>query len=177
MKRLMISSILAPLLVGSVFTVIGLVFLLITVNGRRQAEASQAWPSTSGRVVKTWVQETIERDDDGFTEYKYTPHIQYEYSAGGARYTGERLNFGFTSVYGEMGPAEEALDLYPMGSQVTVYYNPEQPQDAVLDREMQGGVLGYVIGGIGLVVAVCMLVLTGLNVIKNLRSQPMMTGN
>jgi hypothetical protein len=48
-----------------------------------------------------------------------------------------------------MGRAQSIVDRYPDGATVTVYYNPADPSDAVLERGNTPGIgVLYIIGGI-----------------------------
>src|SRR5262249_25301486 len=60
------------------------------------------------------------------------PNIEYEFSVGAQTYRGARIAITDTS-----GPdAEAALDHYPVGKTVTVYYDPADPNNCVLEREV-----------------------------------------
>ena len=97
------------------------------VNHRR-AQAAQAWPASQGQVLAAVV--GVQSGDDGPT---YFPRITYTYSVNGQAYQNDRLVIG-GGISGSRGPAEQIVARYPAGSQVPVYYNPANPQEAVLER-------------------------------------------
>lgn len=68
--------------------------------------------------------------------------IRYEYHVDGRRYAGSRVSIGE-----DLGDhdVEETLRRYPRGSVVTVFYNPEKPDEAVLERGAPEGVWGTMI--------------------------------
>ena len=53
--------------------------------------------------------------------------------------------------------AQDILDQYPINSEVTVYYNPDDPQEAVLVRESKSTKTGLVVGVVMLVTVVCLM--------------------
>jgi hypothetical protein len=69
--------------------------------------------------------------------------------ANGTRYTGKKIGFGSHS-YTRKKRAQEAADRYPVGCTVMAYFNPENPQEAVLVREAPSNVL-YMVMGIAMV--------------------------
>jgi hypothetical protein len=76
------------------------------------------------------------------------PAVAYSFSVGGRSYQGGRLSIGDIS-----GPfAEEALARYPVGAAVTVYYDPADPENCVLERDAPKGVVKGC-GGVLLVLA------------------------
>lgn len=81
---------------------------------------------------KTWVQ-TIGTVTDGQIKYsssgkggtRYRAEIQYSYKVFGAEYNGK---FKLDSFWRTKGAAERNCDEHPIGSSLTVRYNPEKPQ-------------------------------------------------
>ena len=60
------------------------------------------------------------------------PVVQYSYQVGGRSYQGSRIAPG--PEVGGTG-AGKIIERYPVNSQVTVYYNPQNPSDAVLETK------------------------------------------
>jgi hypothetical protein len=67
------------------------------------------------------------------------PLVAYTFSVGGQEYRGERI------ALGEVGASEidEMLTKYPVGKDVTVFYDPANPKNCVLER----GIPSYVFSG------------------------------
>jgi len=74
----------------------------------------------------------------------------------GQEYKGDKITFGFTQGYGNYAKAQAALARYPLGAQVTVYYNPANPTDAVLERKAGGSTISLVLGIIFILVSLCL---------------------
>jgi hypothetical protein len=90
--------------------------------------------------------------DDG-----YEVRVVYEYSVNGVGYSGSRIQFGSATSYLRKGRAEAAVSRYPVNCPVTVYYDPENPAAAVLDRTSPSGMEYIVIGIVCLVMMVVVI--------------------
>lgn len=102
-----------------------------------KAKAAQSWPTAPGRVLSCEVVEEESTDRDGGTSTWYNPAVTYSYSAGGRELTGSRLRFGnYRSA--SRKKAEAALAAYPVGSSPPVRYNPERPEECVLETRKPG---------------------------------------
>jgi hypothetical protein len=67
----------------------------------------------------------------GVEDEDYKPKVVYEYQIMSQKYTGERITFGGLPTT-RMGAAK-VVQQYPAGAQVTVYYDPGSPTQAVLE--------------------------------------------
>jgi hypothetical protein len=143
-------TLVGALLLGAIFVVVGGILLALGVNNYRDGEATKSWESTSARVLSADVREDVDtkRDSNGRsrTRTTYKPVIRYEYMVDGNSYQGNRIRFG--DYQGGEDRAYDAINRYPAGSNVPVYYDPANPGDAVLEQGAdQTGV--YLFGGIG----------------------------
>jgi hypothetical protein len=88
---------------------------------------SQSWKKTTGLVVAS----TSEPGTlASFTTY---PQVTYAYSVDKYGYSSKTLHWGSEYRLTHAGAAAEAAR-YPLGAEVEVYYDPEAPSEAVLDR-------------------------------------------
>ena len=102
-----------------------------------KAKAAETWPVAAGRVVSCEVIEEESTDRDGGTSTWYNPVVTYSYAAGGRELTGRRLRFGnYRSA--SRKKAEAALVPYPVGASPQVRYNPEKPEECVLETKKPG---------------------------------------
>jgi hypothetical protein len=137
-----------------IFAILGIVFTIIGWRGRKQAQASQGWAATQGVIEATDYQSSTSTDADGDMTTSYTPTIRYRYSVVGAEYTGTRLGFGLQRSYNNPSGAQNALAKYPVGGFITVYYDPANPHESVLERSQGGANLSLIFGIVFLVVSV-----------------------
>jgi len=138
-----------------VFAGIGAFLIYQSVRGRQKADASQSWPSTSGQITEAHVSHHTSSDTDGEMSDHYTPQVKYTYQAIGQEYQGDKLGFGFQQSFGSQAKAQAALAPFPVGAQVTVYYDPNNPAEAVLERKAGGATLSLVLGIIFVVIGLC----------------------
>ena len=93
-----------------------------------RAWQSTHWPRTMGTIATS----EVEQYRDSKQTLMYRPSVSYRYSVSGKEHVSYRLSFG-----GEMGtnwpePAEKTVALYPVGTTVTVHYDPGKPSESVL---------------------------------------------
>ncbi len=82
--------------------------------------------------------------------------VKYEYEVNGQLYVGDRVNIGPMQKSVNPRKSQEILARYPVGGNVTVYYNPANPQEAVLEREAAGANVAMILGIIFVVIFGCM---------------------
>ncbi len=149
-----------PLIVGFVFAVIGVVFLVVALKNRKKAQESLAWPTTSGVVQSTDMQVHRHYDlDNRRTSYTYEPVVEYTYSLMGQGYSSKKIAFGATGF--NQRKAQEILARYPQGATVTVHYNPQNPGEAVLETTAKGGV-AFIIAAVAFIVIGLAILVLGL---------------
>jgi Protein of unknown function (DUF3592) len=94
----------------------------------RNVWASKSWPSVTGQVLTSQIQYRRGSRNRGRTAY---PCILYAYQVDGQVLQSTRIYFG--SEVGGIG-AQYKCDQYPAGSAVEVFFDPDNPQSAVLER-------------------------------------------
>ncbi len=95
------------------------------------ARLSMHWPTSSGTVILSEVSSYDSRSD-GKTTRMYTANVRYRYAVNGVQYHSGRVSLGDSST-SSAADKRAIAERYPVGSQVTVYYDPDQPQDALLE--------------------------------------------
>jgi Protein of unknown function (DUF3592) len=132
-------------LLGAVFGVAAF------IRWRRLAAASARWPTVAGIVTTSGViEEVIEdksNDDKSFIRkiHRYQVDLRYAYQVGKRDFVGTAAGWGWTAIYGLRDVAEKAASRYQLGQPVTVYYDPEQPGNAVLEPDNRQGSLAPLI--------------------------------
>ncbi len=115
-----------------ILVIVGLGIFLYRRSKMRDAakQSAQDWASTMGAVISSMIQ--VRRTGNSRSEI---PVVVYQYQVNGKPYTGQVIKAGeqYFSVrlYGD---AQKAIARYPVGAQVMVYYNPENPQESALER-------------------------------------------
>ena len=118
--------------VAPILILVGLGIFLYRRSKMRDAakQSARDWSSTMGVVITSAVQ--VKR---GYKSRSEIPVVVYQYQVNGKPYTGQVVKAGeqFFSVriYGD---AQKTVARYPVGAQVMVHYNPENPQESALER-------------------------------------------
>ena len=129
-------------LIPLLFVAIGLVLFYIYFRNLARVRASEGWPASQGTILESWVRESTTTDDDGSTSSHYYPEVRYAYQVMGVEYQGDKLTFGPKSG-GAQSKAARIVSNYPKGVTVTVYYDPQKPSNAVLERNVSKSLLIY----------------------------------
>jgi hypothetical protein len=87
----------------------------------QKAKASTTWPTTTGTVTAAGIKKVM---------FRRQPQITYSYSVNGAPFSSQRVSFAGGYKPKEVDPV---LARYPVGSQVTVAHDPQNPGDATLE--------------------------------------------
>jgi hypothetical protein len=120
-----------------------LVALLGTAAGfadaLRQHRAEQ-FPATTGRVIASYVEEDSHQNKDRTKppHVFYRPIIRYQYEVGGKIYREGCCRFGRNNSDSDPGPARRLVAEFPVGREMPVYYDPDQPENAVLKPGIVG---------------------------------------
>jgi len=147
---------LCVLFVGLGVAAIGGYQLYLVWRNRRRAAASQGWPATGGLIVQSEVQKEVSTDSEGDTTTSFIHRLEYEYRVGGQVYRSRQMAFGAAAAYPTAAKAGAAAGRFPPGAGVTVYYNPQRPDQAVLQRAATGQTALLTVGVIFLLSGLCM---------------------
>jgi hypothetical protein len=152
------------LIFALVFAGIGLFALVRGFIDFRTSKASRDWPSVEGQVTIATVEMKTESDEDGTTT-KYSPRVVYTYAIAGQQYTSDQVVPGARLWHTSQARAKAKL-AYQTGQQVTVYYNPNKPAQAVLEAGATRGAWGMLV--IGIVFTILGAVILVINVTNTL---------
>ncbi len=133
---------------GALFILGGLVLLVVRRRRSALSRASRSWPTVSGTVLASEVRHY------GITESarrRYYPAVTYRYEVDGRTYSGKRMYFD--EVASTESWAAELARKYPVGSTAPVYYDPADPECALLEPRLSGsfnyGCLGFSLIAVG----------------------------
>lgn len=106
----------------------------------RLVRQSRRWPSAVGEILQSKV---VRKSNDQGSHY--SAKVVYRYSALGRVYEGDTVQIGAGGDTGAKRKAKETADRYPAGSQALVYFDPEKPARACLERRGDGNWVFYVL--------------------------------
>ncbi len=112
----------------SVLTGVLLIFLGILFSGLPTMIASLRWSTAEGIITSHQFQGKTFREYDGDAYKEVHVFIRYEYTVDAVTYMSQSINAFDLPFY----PPEVAAR-YPVDKKVTVYYDPKNPAEAVLE--------------------------------------------
>jgi len=120
-----------------------------------EVRRASGWSTAVGRIVKSSTAAQRHRSAGDATTVRTVPAVEYEFAVGGRKVRGNRIGIG-----GDSGGAdtEATLRRYTVGAAVTVYYDPANPKNCVLERGVPEGIgkglaiiVAFVIAVVGIV--------------------------
>ena len=103
-----------------------LFFLGMTTRDLVKQYRSQSFPKVEGTILSA----TITTHHGSKGSVSYSPDFGYGYSVNGVDYEGQRYRYGSANASYQW--ANATVQSHPKGSTVDVYYNPNNPADALL---------------------------------------------
>jgi hypothetical protein len=131
----------------SVFVVIGVALAGWAGRVVWRGWRARRWPAAPGQVIGFDF-----REGRGRRGRPYIGHLElrYRYAVGGAAFEGRRVGFGLEH---ETPSAALAPDRVTLGTPLIVYYDPRDPGEAVLRRDVPAFEVVCALGGLVLVAA------------------------
>lgn len=142
------------IIVAIPFVVVALVLLVMGLRGRHRAAASLDWPSTTGMVLSSAVEARRSSSSRGGYTTSYYPVIFYEYQVDGRVYRSNQLQLG-GAIGGMVSLAQRKVMAYPAGGRVHVYYDPQNPAQAFLEK---GSTSSNILVGIAVLIIIILVV-------------------
>lgn len=122
----------------------GVLMVLFSIRVMRERRRVLGWKQTEGRVLSTAIQE--EKRSTGRMGFLwdirrvtvFVPLVTYIYPVGNRDYQSTRLKMDWQGNWAvrSRAQAEAVLNAYPAGKAVTVFYDPANPAQAVLERDV-----------------------------------------
>jgi hypothetical protein len=145
-----VQSTVPPVFVAVFVTIIiGIVGALYFVGQQQKAAyaARQAtWTVTSAQITETGWQTYKDRTWQGTNykgwsskDYRYYPTINYSFTVNGVRYGQQRVEFKkfYANEWEHLSGPNGFHTRHPVGSQISIRYNPANPSESVLARELK----------------------------------------
>lgn len=134
---------------------LGLALIFLTPQGYQsylmQSSAS-TWPETSGEITSAEV--IVDERGAGSDDDMVQPRVFAQYSVNGRIYITREIHFNQSSSWrSNKAYAEAMVDKYRPGSQVSVFYKPDEPWIAVLANQRDW--FTYFIMALGTVLVLC----------------------
>jgi hypothetical protein len=154
-----------------VFVGMGVWMLVKLFRNLAQAKQSEHWLTTSGKVVSSELDSQANTDDEGYSPTTYIARVCFAYEISGVSYQGDCINFNYGMRTSNLRIQQSIVEQYPEGSTVTVYYDPEKPNEAVLERKVNGAFTTILVSAIFILIGIIVAVMSlGVNPPAFLRS-------
>lgn len=138
---------------GWPFTIVYLALVIsafyLTFVSMPKAINSNNWPQAQGQVTSTELVQRKHTFKTGKPITVYSEKIHYQYAVAGNTYTNHQLKF---IDHTSSEKVEQAMNSkYSTGANVTVFYNPKNPSESLLQKGLS---LGHILTGIFLLVSI-----------------------
>ncbi len=123
-------------MLGLGLVIVGAAILNYGLGQITQAKKSAGWPFVTGTVIKSEKEKHTTTEDTKSNKKNVTYYlamITYEYQIDGNTHTSDRVAFGGR----DRNQTVEYLNKYPAGKSVAVYYDPDRPEEAVLEKGLK----------------------------------------
>jgi len=118
--------------------VVGISLLGWEIYSAVRSNQASNWTTTTGKVTESKMQRYRTRGRRGRSTHRHRMQFEYTYRAKGKKFSNDRVSFGASFISdmlnGLIRPG--ALKKYPVGKSVTVHFNPNNPQDAVIETQL-----------------------------------------
>jgi hypothetical protein len=115
----------------------------------QMAKASTSWPTTTGKITASETAKVM---------FRRQPRIAYSYSVNGAPFTSQRVSFAGGYRPKEVDPI---LTRYPIGGEVTVAHDPQNPREATLETGVNKQVTAQM-----RILLICLILVVAVNILS-----------
>ncbi len=150
------------------FGLMGLIMCVVSWTLINKGKSRKNWPSVPGKITSSKAPRIITLDLGARDIERFIPHVRFSYIVEGTTYHGE-LDVAYDS-WQFRSKAERLVRHYPAGMNVTIYYDPKDPKNSVLQRSSARNIVGMIVGILMLVLGIttgCMWLLAVLSGFKH----------
>ena len=138
---------------GVALILAGSIWFVWSLYSLGKGRKSEFWNVTTGIITKSEVIELSLRKGGGAC-----PIVHYEYSLYGKLYKSDRIFWGNVHTSCTRDSAQQVAEKYMEGTQVTVYYNPNNTQESVLEPgSAHGSMLSLAVSCIPIIAGIVQL--------------------
>ncbi len=136
------------------FSGLGLLLLLVAIVGTWKRKRVANWPSSSGIITESTT--VLTGSGGGRAGLRAgsialeIPRLSYSYTVDGVQYMGHGIAVAATTNLSKQD-AVRRIAPYPLGKEVSVYYNPRNPKEACLEKGGVEALLEMGLTGIALI--------------------------
>jgi hypothetical protein len=105
----------------------------VIVYRARRAQRAARWPATPGRIERSNRETRPIASTFKARNVGNVPDIEYSYNVGGVDHRSTAI--AVADIGADPAAIDAALDRYPVGRSVLVYFNPANPSETLLERD------------------------------------------
>jgi hypothetical protein len=153
--------------IAALWAAMALLGFVMGASGFLRSLSQTDWPSVPGVVIVSEVVSVIIPSPASRREEAV--QIVYEYQVEDTAYNSDQVNLNPVPIQAGSDEGQRLLATYPVGTAVTVYHDPADPAEAVLEREPspEGFIAGASLAGMA-----AMVWLLGFVLGRELRRKP-----
>jgi hypothetical protein len=122
--------------IGLIFAPMAVMLAVAVLVKVLEVRRASTWSTAMGRIVRSETEARHHRFAGEATTVKTEPLVEFEFSVGGRTWRGNRISIGEDSGGAN---TEATLKRYPIGAVVNVHYDPNNPKNCVLERDVPAG--------------------------------------
>ncbi|HIH42313.1 TPA: DUF3592 domain-containing protein [Candidatus Woesearchaeota archaeon] len=130
-----------------VFTLVGLTATAYGSYIIKDARHSLEWPGVEGIIIGSRIEKMESYESDGSRQVTYYPRIAYFYNISDKSFTSNRVSFG-EYWSSNIKHSEEVVAKYPLDARISVYYDPNNPENSVLEKGLSWGIYFVLLFGL-----------------------------
>jgi Protein of unknown function (DUF3592) len=135
-----------PALFSLIFVIIGWLLVRFALKMTAKAQQTRLWPSTEGEIAHSATLYESSRSPSGGVSATYKADIAYRYQVNGKDFSSSTITL--LDMSSTASRAQSIVGRYPDKSKVQVFYNPDDPSDAVLEPGASTGLVClYLVSG------------------------------
>lgn len=128
-------SLLVRLFLIAIPFVMGILFIVLGIRNHTLGKQSENWPIAEGGLVS---------ESSSRPKKKKRIHVFYEYQVNAVSYKNSRVNFR-----DDKASKKKISDQYNVGDKLKVYYQPDDPEQSVLEPGAStGSLIAKIAGGL-----------------------------
>jgi hypothetical protein len=134
-----------PRLVAILLLALGATLVAVGLRQSSRARETGGWTRTTGRVLESRVERLAPTDEQQWERFALV--IRYAYEARGRAHESGQIWIGSTGVApsDSPGPLRRWIERFPEGAEAPVWFDPADPRQAVLVREIPRGQVGVIL--------------------------------
>ena len=113
---------------------IGATMVAVALRQSARGRETRGWTRTEGRVVESRVERVVDESEENLDRTRFV--IRYAYAARGRTYESPQVWIGSSDA--SSGDPRRWVERFPAGAVVPVWFDPRDPSQAVLVREIPG---------------------------------------